>query len=257
LSRPTSIFIRAWRLGRMVLHIAGGFATLAFVFPKATAQRRNHLIRAWGHQVLRIFAMTLTVEKPHDFDPENGKRLYIGNHISWIDIYALQAVTAARFVAKSELATWPVLGRLMVQSGTVFIERDKRSDTLRINQTIRERLDGGTMIAVFPEGTTTDGRDVLKFHGNLLQAAIDGGAEIAPFCLRYSNAKGHYTDATAYIGDLSFWDSIKLMLREKTLHCELTFFAPLSQDGRNRRELAAAAENMIRERVKGYTPQDR
>lgn len=241
----------------MGLHILAGFAKLATVFPRATAARRDQLVRAWGHKVLRIFAVSLTVEKPHDFDPQAGRRMLIGNHISWIDIYVLQAVTAARFVAKAELADWPVLGRLMVQSGTVFIERGKRSDTLRTNQTIRTRLDQGAIIGVFPEGTTTDGRDVLKFHGNLLQAAIDGGAEIAPFCLRYTDAGGHYTDATAYIGDLSFWDSIKLMLREKKLHCELTFFAPLIQDGRNRRELAAAAENMIRERIKGHTPQDR
>jgi 1-acyl-sn-glycerol-3-phosphate acyltransferase len=243
----------------MVVHIVRGLLTLAIIFPGATPQKRNHLIRAWGHKVLQIFAVSLTVHKPHDFDPapEGGKRLYIGNHISWMDIYAVQAVTATRFVAKSELKTWPVLGRLMVHSGTVFIERAKRSDTLRINQTIREHLDGGTLITVFPEGTTTDGRDVNKFHGNLLQAAIDGGAEIAPFCLRYLDARGNYTDAPAYIGDLTMWDSIKAVLREKRLHCELTFFSPLSHEGRGRRELAAAAEGMIRERIMGFTPQDR
>ena len=257
MNRPTSIVTRAWRLARVAAHIAGGFYTLATVFPKATPQERNHLIRAWGHKTLRILGISLTVHKPHDFDPSSGKRLYIGNHISWLDIYAVQAVTATRFVAKSELKSWPVLGRLMVHTGTVFIERGKRSDTLRINQTIREHLDGGTIITVFPEGTTTDGRDVLKFHANLLQAALDGQAEIAPFCLRYTDPQGNYTDAPAYIGDMSFWDSIKMVLREKRLHCELTFFSPLARDGRGRRELAAAAESMIRERLKGFTAQDR
>jgi 1-acyl-sn-glycerol-3-phosphate acyltransferase len=241
----------------MGLHILRGFATLATVFPHATPERRDALVRAWGHQVLRIFAVSLSVVKPHDLDPQAGKRLLIGNHISWIDIYVLQAITAARFVAKSELAAWPVLGRLISQSGTVFIERGKRSDTLRINQTIRERLDGGAIIGVFPEGTTTDGRDVRKFHGNLLQAALDGQADIVPFCLRYTDAQGHYTNAPAYIDDLSFWDSIKLMLREKKLHCELTFFPPLARDGRSRRDLAAAAEQMVRERLQGHTNQDR
>ena len=257
MKRPTSLLTRAWRLTRVGLHIVQGLLTLAFVFPRATPDKRNHLIRAWGHQTLGMFGVAMTVNKPHDFDPQNGKRLYIGNHISWMDIYAIQAITATRFVAKSELKTWPVLGRLMVHSGTVFIERAKRSDTLRINQTIGEHLQTGTMITVFPEGTTTDGRDVGKFHGNLLQAAIDAGAEIAPFCLRYTDAEGHYTDATAYIGDLTMWDSIKRVLREKRLHCELTFFSPLAQDGRGRRELAAAAESMIHERIKGFTPQDR
>ena len=241
----------------MGVHILRGFALLATVFPRATPKKRNQLVRAWGHHILRIFAMSLTVEKPYDFDPTAGKRLLIGNHVSWIDIYVLQALTAARFVAKSELAAWPVLGHLIARSGTVFIERGKRSDTRRINQTIMDRLDEDTTIGVFPEGTTTDGRDVLKFHANLLQAALDCGAEIVPFCLRYTDAQGHYTDIPAYHGDQTFWESIKQMLRAKRLRCELTFFAPLVQDGRSRRELAAAAEAMVRERLQGHTSQDR
>ena len=142
MTRPTSLFTRGWRLTRMGLHILRGFATLATVFPKATPKKRDQLIRSWGHHVLRIFAITLHVEKPHDFDPTAPRRLLIGNHISWLDIYALQAITAARFVAKSELAHWPVLGQLIARSGTVFIERGKRSDTKRINQTIMAHLAG-------------------------------------------------------------------------------------------------------------------
>ena len=241
----------------MGVHILRGFILLATTFRRANPQKRNQMVRAWAHHILGIFGLSLTVVKPHDLDPEAEKRMLIGNHISWIDIYVLQSVTAARFVAKAELANWPVLGHLIARTGTVFIERGKRSDTLRINQTIMNRLADGTTIGVFPEGTTTDGRDVLKFHANLLQAAMDGGYEIVPFCLRYTDADGNYTDLPAYIGDLSFWDSIKLMLRAKRLHCELTFFSPLEQDGRGRRELAAAAENMIRERIKGFTAQDR
>jgi 1-acyl-sn-glycerol-3-phosphate acyltransferase len=241
----------------MALHIARGLLTLATVFPRATTAKRNRLVRAWGHKVLRIFAVSLTVVKPHDFDPAASKRLLIGNHISWLDIYVLQAITAARFVAKSELAAWPVLGRLIANSGTVFIERAKRSDTRRINHTVQSHLEAGEIIAVFPEGTTSDGRDVKKFHANLLQSALDCGAQIVPFCLRYTDTRGHYTDAPAYIDDLSFWDSIKLVLRQRRMHCELTFFAPLAQEGRDRRALAAAAHAMIRERVMGHTSQDR
>jgi 1-acyl-sn-glycerol-3-phosphate acyltransferase len=241
----------------MGLHIGQGFATLATAFPQATPARRNRMVRAWGHHVLRIFALSLTVVKPHDFDPHAPKRLLIGNHISWIDIYVLQAITAARFVAKSEVAAWPVLGKLAAGSGTVFIERGKRFDTRRINRMVQDRLESGEIIGVFPEGTTSDGRDIKKFHAGLLQAALDCGAEIVPFCLRYTDARGNYTGAAAYIDDMSFWDSIKLMLREKRLHCELTFFSPLVQEGRDRRELVAAAEAIIRERIMGHTSQDR
>lgn len=257
MNRPTPLPVRAWRLTRMGLHVLRGFATLAFIFPRVDRDRQDRLVRAWSHHVLGIFGVSISVAKPYDLEQLSKKRLFIGNHVSWLDIYAVQSVTAARFVAKSELAAWPVLGRLMRNAGTVFIERAKRADTLRINQTVSQHLEAGEVIAIFPEGTTSDGRDVLKFHGNLLQAAIDAGAEIVPFCLRYMDADGHYTDAPAYHGDMSFWQSIKLVLRERRLHVDLSFFHPLAQDGRSRRELAHAAESMIRERVRGVTPQDR
>jgi 1-acyl-sn-glycerol-3-phosphate acyltransferase len=257
LSRPTALPVRAWRLTRMALHVVRGFATIAFVFPRISRERQDQLVRAWSHHVLGIFGVSISVAKPHDFDQMHGKRLFVGNHISWLDIYAVQSVTGARFVAKSELAAWPVLGRLMKNAGTVFIERAKRADTLRINQTVREHLEAGTVIAIFPEGTTSDGRDVLKFHGNLLQAAMDAGAQIVPFCLRYMDAQGHFTDIPAYYGDMTFWQSIKLVLRERKLHVDLGFFSPLATQDRSRRELAAAAEAIVRERVRGHTPQDR
>jgi len=241
----------------MALHVVRGFATIAFVFPKASREQQDQLVRAWSHHVLGIFGISISVAKPFDFDQMHSKRLFVGNHISWLDIYAVQSVTGARFVAKSELAAWPVLGRLMKNAGTVFIERARRADTLRINQTVREHLEAGTVIAIFPEGTTSDGRDVLKFHGNLLQAAMDAEAQIVPFCLRYMDVHGHFTDIPAYYGEMTMWQSIKLVLRERKLHVHLSFFSPLPKNGRSRRELAAAAEAMVRERLRGHTPQDR
>jgi 1-acyl-sn-glycerol-3-phosphate acyltransferase len=256
-TRPTPLAARAWRLARMAAHIVRGLATLALVFPRAARARRDQLIRAWGRDVLRIFSLRHVVDAPPGFDPHAGPRLLVGNHVSWLDVYALQAVTAARFVAKAELASWPVVGRLIRQSGTVFIERGRRSDTRRINHTLRAHLEAGEVIAVFPEGSTSDGRDVLKFHANLLQAALDADAEIVPFCLRYTDTRGHYAAAPAYVGDMSFLRSIGNVLREPRLVCEVTFFPPLDRRGRSRRELAAAAEQMVRERLHGHSRQDR
>lgn len=241
----------------MVAHIARGFATLAWTFPRATRKRRDQILRAWSRKVLQILSFRHVVDAPPGFDAAAGRRLYIGNHVSWIDIYALQAVTAARFVAKAELAAWPVLGRLIRASGTVFIERSKRSDTRRINQTLRTHLEAGEIIGVFPEGTTSDGRDVIKFHANLLQAALDAEAEIVPFCVRYLDTRGNYSEVPAFIGEQTFWQSIRRVLREKRLVCELTFFPPLDVAGRNRRELALAAEQQVRQRLLGHSRQNR
>jgi 1-acyl-sn-glycerol-3-phosphate acyltransferase len=241
----------------MVMHLLRGLATLGFVFPRVTQPRRDGLIRAWGAKLLRNFSVRLVVDAPPGFDLRAGRRLMVGNHVSWLDIFALQAVVAARFVAKAELATWPVLGRLIRQSGTVFIERTRRADTLRINHAIAAHLAAGEVVAVFPEGTTSDGRALRKFHANLFQAAVEAEAEVVPFCLRYRDERGNYSAAPAFIDDLTFWQSIRRVLRERRLTCELTIFAPLERAGRSRRELAAAAEQMVAERLRGHSRQDR
>ena len=257
MTRETAVVTRLWRLARVAAHVARGLAMLALVFPRAGQKRRNTLLRAWARKLLRIFSIRAIVDAPPGFDLAAGARLYVGNHISWLDIFALQASTAARFVAKSELAAWPVLGRLARNAGTVFIERGKRTDTRRINQILRSHLEAGEVIAVFPEGTTGDGRDVRKFHANLLQPALDAGVEIVPFCVRYLDTAGNYSEATMYIGEMSFIESVARVLREKRLVCELTFFSPLSTAGRSRREVALAAEQLVRERIRGYSRQDR
>lgn len=255
--RATSLVTRATRLVRAAAHLAQGLATLAWVFPRATRARRERLMRAWDGKLLRIFGVRVSVDAPPGFDLAHPKRLYIGNHISWLDIFVLQAITAARFVAKSELAAGAVFGRLVRQSGTVFIERARRADTRRINASLREHLVQGEIIAVFPEGATSDGREVRKFHANLLQAALDAEAQIVPFCLRYTDARGHYTDAACYVGEMTLWHSLKRILCEGTVHCELTLFEPLDIQGRDRRQLAHAAETLVRQRLQGHTFRDR
>lgn len=255
--RATTLATRAWRLARMTAHLLHGLVTLTLAFPRATSAARDRHIRAWGQKLLRIMAVRHAVDVPPGFDPRARPRLLIGNHVSWLDVFALQAVSGARFVAKAELASWPLVGRLIRQSGTVFIERGKRSDTRRINATLRRHLEAGEVIAVFPEGTTSDGRDVLKFHANLLQAALDAGVEVVPFCLRYVGPDGRYSEAPAYVGDMTFLQSVGRILAMPRFTCEVTFFPPLSVEGRTRRELALAAQQMVRERLHGHSRQDR
>ena len=257
MTRVTSLVTRATRLARAAAHLAQGLVTLAWVFPRATRARRERLMRAWDGKLLRIFGVRVMVDAPPGFDLVHPKRLYIGNHISWLDIFALQAVTAARFVAKSELAAGAVFGRLVRQSGTVFIERTRRADTRRINTVLREHLTQGEVIAVFPEGATSDGREAKKFHANLLQAALDAEAQIVPFCLRYTDTSGHYTDAACYVGEMTLWQSLKRILREPAVRCELTIFAPLDTQGRDRRQLAHAAQSLVHQRLQGHTNRDR
>ncbi len=123
-----------------------------------------------------------------------GNLLIVANHISWLDIFVLNAVQPARFVAKAELARWPLVGRLIADCGTLFIERGRRprraSDQSRRRA---RRSSAGDVIAIFPEGTTTDGSMLLPFHGSLLQPVIDARGHVQPMAIRYRDSDGART----------------------------------------------------------------
>lgn len=114
-----------------------------------------------------------------------------------------------RFVSKADVLRWPLLGRLVAGAGTLFIERESRRDALRMVQHMAERLQAGDRVAVFPEGTTGDGRSLLPFHPNLLQAAIAADAPVMPLALRYVKAGSQERhDAPVFIGETTLVASI-------------------------------------------------
>ncbi len=153
------------------MHVLAGVATTMFVFPLVSDARRRALVKRWSGRLLRILAVEARVEG--EFGGHGGNVLVVANHISWLDIFVLNAVHPVRFVAKSELAKWPVVSQMIRGAGTVFIERERRRDTHRVNHQMARVLAGGDVVAIFPEGTTTDGTDVLPFKSSLLQPIVE------------------------------------------------------------------------------------
>ena len=114
--------------------------------------------------------------------------LVVANHISWLDIFVLNAHHPVRFVAKAEIAKWPVVSRMIRGAGTVFIERERRRDTHRVNHQMAHVLANGDVVAIFPEGTTTYGTDVLPFKSSLLQPIVEAEGHVQPVAIRYRDA---------------------------------------------------------------------
>lgn len=242
---PLPLPLRAVRVARVTAHVMQGLATTAMVFPLIDLPRRQKLIRAWCLHLLRI----LRVEARIHGLPANGlpgNLLIVANHISWLDIFVLNTVQPARFIAKSELAAWPLVGRLMAGAGTLFIERGRRRDAHTVNRNAADALARGDVIAIFPEGATTDGRTVLPFHGSLLQPIVDADGHVQPIAIRYRTLAGEHNDAPAYVGETSFMSSFWRVTAERVLVVELHFAPPLPARARHRRELARAAEAAIR-----------
>jgi len=246
------LLIKKLRLG---LHLARGMLTAATLFPFLSQPQKDRRIRAWSQKLLKLCGMRLEVEQ-HAPVPEGGVML-LCNHVSWIDIFALNAWQPVRFVAKAEIRHWPLVGWLCVQTRTIFLQRERRADARRIMHYLADCLRDGDVITVFPEGTTTDGRSLLPFHANLLQAPVTTGKPVQPMCLFYTDAaSGRHTMAPAYIGETSLIESIDMILRAPPMTVRLSIGAPqYPKDGEHRREFTLGAQQAVGAALQGFLPE--
>jgi 1-acyl-sn-glycerol-3-phosphate acyltransferase len=233
------------RFAWLITHLLIAIALVALWFPLIAPRHRNRLKACWSRRLLGIMGIELRLSGEI---PDGG--LLVANHISWLDIYVINAAHPTGFVAKAEIRHWPLVGWLSQETETLFIERGSHRHAQHIAHEMAARLKAGHRITVFPEGTTSDGRQVNHFHAALLQPAISTGLAVQPLAIRYRDADGHYTDAPAYIDELSFMDSVRNTLAVRGLVAELVALPPLPTDASSaRRELAKAAENAIRQVV--------
>ena len=232
----------AFRKIRLVVHLLHGMWVVWTRFPRASAQQRLELNRAWSLRMLQLCGMRLVVH--NDGARLDEGVLVVANHVSWIDIYVINAWRPTPFVSKAEIRKWPVVGWLAQQLGTVFIQREKRSDAKRIMHELANRLNAGELMCVFPEGTTSDGVQLLPFHANMFQAAVSASRPVQPVCMMYEDAQGRQSTAPAYIGELSLGESLDALLRGGPLTAHVYVGAPLAP-GADRRLLAAEAQASV------------
>lgn len=202
------------------------------------------MTRRWCQRLLRLLRVEARVHGT--LDGGSGNLLIVANHVSWLDIFVLNAFQPARFVAKAELAQWPLIGRMIRDAGTIFIERARKTDTHRAGRQTADVLAGGEVVVVFPEGTTSDGSVVLKFHGSLLQPIVEAEGHVLPVAIRYQDPLGERSLATEYVGDTTFMQSFWRICGERRLAVDLQATPRLHAMATHRRELARAAENAIR-----------
>jgi 1-acyl-sn-glycerol-3-phosphate acyltransferase len=238
------LIVPVWRLSRLALHTAYGVATAALVLPWINDERREHLIRNWSAHILHILNVRVEVDGMlPTADPRPA--MFVANHISWLDIWAINSVRVVRFVAKSEVRDWPVIGWLSDKAGVIFIERARRHDTARVSNAGAQALLDGDSLCVFPEGTTTDGTHVRPFRSSLLQSAVEACAPVWPVALHYPDENGQANIGVAYAGDTTMLQSLRAVLMQRSMTVRLTFAEPIEPEGRDRRALAQAAESII------------
>ena len=226
----------AFKLLRGIWHVLMGWVTIYFRFPQLTPAQREARVQVWAMQLLLIWDIDLEVRgKP----VTTGPALLVCNHISWLDILVIHAARHCRFVSKSDIRDWPLVGLLATGAGTLYIERTSRKDALRMVNDMADAMRNGDVVAVFPEGTTSDGRELLPFHANLIQAAIQAEALVQPMSLKFIDAQtGELSFAPCYIGDDTLIGSMWRTLKARRIEAVVHFGEPQAAMGRDRRAWA-------------------
>ena len=229
----------------MLLHLLHGMAVMALRFPSLDAAGRQQRIRWWSAKLVRLAGLQLSVSGT----PRPGATLLVANHVSWLDIAAVHAVAPqARFVSKADVLAWPLLGWLIRGAGTLFIERERKRDALRVLHQVAEALKAGDTVAVFPEGTTGDGATLLPFHANLMQAAISTGTPVQGVALRYSDPAHRFSPAAQFLGETTLLQSVWRMLSAQGLRVHVELLQPQGARHADRRALAEHLRSQIHAR---------
>jgi 1-acyl-sn-glycerol-3-phosphate acyltransferase len=223
------------RLLRCVVHGLHGLAIVLVRFPHLSLVDRQARIRWWSAKMLAAMGIELRVEGVS----APGASLLVANHISWLDIMVIHAVVPeARFVSKADVKSWPLIAQLVDAAGTLYLERERKRDALRVVHAVAQALRAGQKVAVFPEGTTSTGHGLLPFHANLLQAAISTQTPVQPLALRFSDATHGVSEAVEFVGATTLAESVWRSACGDRVVARLTFLASRESSGFERRQLA-------------------
>jgi 1-acyl-sn-glycerol-3-phosphate acyltransferase len=230
------------RLLGAVLHGLHGVSIVLLRFPSLDVEGQRERVRWWAGRMLQRLGLELRVQGT--FKP--GAKLLVCNHVSWLDIMAVHAVCPeARFVSKAEVRQWPLVNRLVSAGSTLYIERERRRDALRVVHQMAEALEAGDTVAVFPEGTTGPGPELLPFHANLLQAAIATGTPVQPVALRYADRHVRFSSAAEYVGDTTLPQTVWKQAMGDSLVVHVSVMAPQGARHADRRALSEHLREQI------------
>ena len=241
---PTPYPSRIVRALKVALHLLQALLTAALLYRRMTPQQRLAFKQRWSRRLLGILEIRLDAGAA---DVPAGC-LIVADHISWLDIFVINALRPASFIAKAEVRAWPLVGWLAARNDTVFLNRGSRQHARQVNGEIDARLDAGFDVAVFPEGRTTDGARLLEFHAALLQPAIETGRPVWPMALSYHDAEGRRSLAPSFAG-ATLPQCFAAILACRSLTVRLVPLPPLATAGRSRRDVSQAARDAIATRL--------
>jgi 1-acyl-sn-glycerol-3-phosphate acyltransferase len=232
----------AARLLKILLRILQGLFICTVLFPWMGRRRRLGHIQRWSASVLRLFRVEVEVVAG---SRARADGLWVANHISWLDIFVINAAFPSRFVAKSDVRQWPLIGALCAAAGTIFLNRSKPRALRSTMGTLVAALVDGERVVVFPEGTSAAQGGLLPFRTNLFEAAIEAQVPVQPLALSYRDDAARLHAAVEYTGDTSLSTSIVALLSGPPIHARLEILPVLEAGAADRRALARRAHEQV------------
>lgn len=231
------------RITRLFVHVVYGLTLSGAVFPLVSPRSRAGIFHWWSKRLLRI--LSVKVQARGEWSSTQRPVMLLSNHVSWLDVFVINSVLHTRFIAKSEIRNWPLVGWMVSKQGTLFIQRARRADTARVNSHVESALTQGDRVVLFAEGTTSDGTQVRPFHASLVQSLVNVGGYAMPVALRYLYADGTRNDRAAYANERTLWESVNLLAEQDVIYAELQFLETHPVRGKHRREIAEASGTAV------------
>lgn len=246
-----------YRLFLIIILFINGLVLAASVFPaldflysaKDAKLRKDAIKTRW----LQWFGAIVNLHVIKEGEPSERRAILVSNHISWLDIIAIGQYLPAYFVAKSDISSWPVIGYLARQGGTIFIHRGNKQHIKTTAEKMAWLLKQNSSVIAFPEGTTTRGDEVLHFHASLFQPALLTRSAIQPVAIQYQGAAREFAP---FVGDDAFVPHLIRMLALDKIEVRLSFLPVLYSSGKNRHAISLEAKSMIEGRMWGCSMAD-
>ena len=214
------------RLALLLPWVLVGLLSVSLIYPMLSHDSRAWMNRNWSRALLAICGLRVRVSGEPVI---HGPVLFVANHVSWIDIFVMNAVRPTAFIAKSEIRRWPIVGWLVAGAGTLFIERRQRRAVHDVGLAMRTRFEQGQAVGLYPEGTTSDGLTLLPFHTSLFEPARFAGAPIQPLALLYAR-DGVRHGFPAFVGEETLVANVCRILAAVRLTVRVQYLTPIIVD---------------------------
>ena len=217
-----------------------------FLLRKWLFRKTSHAERAaWSHRWGRQFVRCLNIE-PSFFGEPPKSGILTANHLGYLDILVLASRQPLVFVSKSEVRRWPIIGWLAVCGGTIFVNRQRKSDVAALGSAFAPVVNAGGVLVLFPEGTSTGGDRVLPFMPSLLESAAQNGWAVSSAWIGYSLREGSVADEVAYWRDMTFLSHFLNLLSKQEIRAKVVYSSALP-GGLDRKRLAKLLHDQVEE----------